>query len=418
MSNSINPGAASIAELRFLVVEDHDFQRWVLGSMLKRLGARYVFQASDGREALEIFRSLEPPIDIIVSDLDMPAMDGMEFMRHVGEADTNVSVIVASGLDPCLVASVENMARAYGVDLLGAIQKPFTSPRLEHLIGRHGTKAANSPHANKPAPVFSIEEMIRGLDNDEFEPFFQPKVEVATGRIAGAEALARWRHPRKGVVPPFVSPYSFIKPFEDNGQIDRLTWIMLDKAAGACREWHRAGLNITVSVNLSLQTLGDMTLADRVTELVRDRGLEPRDVILEVTESAKIGNVGNALENLSRLRMKGFGLSIDDFGTGYSSLQQLARIPFTEIKIDGSFVRNASTQKAGLVVLESSLAMARKLKISAVAEGVETESDWRLLERLGCDLAQGYFIAMPLPAEGFLDWARKRDGIQSRSARR
>ena len=408
MSNSNNPGPASIAELRFLVVEDHDFQRWVLGSMLKRLGARYVFQASDGREALEIFRSLEPRIDIIVSDLDMPAMDGLEFMRHVGEAGTNVSVIVASALDPSLIASVQNMARAYGVDLLGALRKPFTLPKLEQLIGQRGTKAAGSPQANSPAPVFSLDEMIDGLNNDEFEPFFQPKVEIATGRIAGFEALARWRHPGKGVVPPFVPPYAFIKPFEDNGHIDRLTWIMLDKAAGNCREWHRAGVNATVSVNLSLQTLTDMTLADRVTQLVRDRGLEPRDVILEVTESASLVNVGMALENLSRLRMKGFGLSIDDYGTGYSSLQQLARIAFSEIKIDGSFVRNASTQEAGLVVLESSLAMARKLKIPAVAEGVETDSDWRLLERLGCDLAQGYFIAMPLPGEALLDWTRRR----------
>lgn len=408
MSNSIDPGPALIADLRFLVVEDHDFQRWMLDSMLKQLGARYVFQARDGREALEIFRSLEPPIDIIVSDLDMPAMDGMEFMRHVGEAGTNVSAIVASALDPSLVASVENMARAYGVDFLGAIPKPFTSPKLEHLIARRGAKAARSQHANKPAPVFGLDEMIEGLDNDEFEPFFQPKVEVATGRLVGAEALARWRHPRKGVVPPFVPPLAFIKPFEDNGQIDRLTWIMLDKAARSCREWRRAGVNITVSVNLSLQTLVDVTLADRLTQLVRDRGLEPRDLVLEVTESARLAHMGNALENLSRLRMKGFGLSIDDYGTGYSSLQQLTRIAFTEIKIDGSFVRNASTQEAGLVVLESSLAMARKLKISAVAEGVETDADWRLLERLGWDVAQGYFIAKPLPGEDFLGWAGKR----------
>ena len=407
MSNSPNAQPASIADQRFLVVEDHDFQRWVMGTMLKRLGARYVFQASDGREALEIFRSLDSPIDVIVSDLDMPSMDGMEFMRHVGEAGTDVSVIVASALDPSLVASVETMARAYGVDLLGAIQKPFTSSKLESLVARRGTKPVDTPHA-KPAPVFNLEEMVDGLENDQFEPFFQPKVEVATGRVTGVEALARWRHPGKGIVPPFVSPYAFIKPFEDNGQIDRLTWIMLDKAAAKCREWRQAGVNVNVSVNLSLQTLADVTIADRVTQLVRDRGLEPRDVILEVTESARLAHVGNALENLSRLRMKGFGLSIDDYGTGYSSLEQLTRIPFTEIKIDGSFVRNASTREAGLVVLESSLAMARKLKISAVAEGVETEADWRLLERLGCDLAQGYFIAMPLPGESVLDWIRKR----------
>ena len=161
-----------------------------------------------------------------------------------------------------------------------------------------------------------------------------------------------------------------------------------------------------MSVNLSLKSLADVHLADRVTDLVRSQELDPRHVVLEVTESAATTDVGKALENLARLRMKGFGLSIDDYGTGYSSMQQLTRIAFTELKIDQSFVTNAAKQESARVILESSLEMAKKLNMTAVAEGVETQADWNLLRQLGCDLAQGYFIARPMEAGAYLDWVR------------
>ncbi|UUZ73935.1 EAL domain-containing protein [Polaromonas sp. P1(28)-8] len=182
--------------------------------------------------------------------------------------------------------------------------------------------------------------------------------------------------------------------------------VMLRKSAALCRTWLSAGLQATVSVNLSPQSLGDVNLADRVTQLVLDQGLEPRHMVLEVTESVATTNVGRALENLARLRMKGFGLSIDDYGTGYASMQQLTRIAFTELKIDQSFVTNATKQASARVVLESSLDIARKLNITAVAEGVETQADWNLLRQLGCAFAQGYFIARPMEAGAYLDWAR------------
>jgi EAL domain-containing protein (putative c-di-GMP-specific phosphodiesterase class I) len=181
---------------------------------------------------------------------------------------------------------------------------------------------------------------------------------------------------------------------------------MLRKAAAFCSTWRSAGLEATVSVNLSLKSLTDIQLADRVTELVGSQNLEPRHMVLELTESAATTDVGKALENLARLRMKGFGLSIDDYGTGYSSMRQLTRIAFTELKIDQSFVTNAAKQESAKVILESSLDMAKKLNIQAVAEGVETQADWNLLRQLGCGLAQGYFIAKPMEGEVFLNWVR------------
>ncbi len=390
-----------IADCSVLVVEDHDFQRGVLLGVLARLGVKRVFEAVDGRSALEILTSVKGSIDIVITDLDMPGMDGMEFIRRLGEAALPVSIILASALDRSLLAAVETMVTAYGIDLLGTIEKPATPLKLQSLIDRYQTRRPGPQAPFPAAPSFTAEEIAQGLERGEFEPFFQPKVELVTGRLKGAEALARWRHPRWGI----VAPGAFIKTLEDNGMIDALTWIMLRRSAALCSGWRAAGLDMTVAVNLSVKSLDDPQLARHAVEIVTEQQLEPRHMVLEVTESAASTELASALENLCRLRMKGFGLSIDDYGTGYSSMQQLARIAFTELKIDQAFVRDASSKEASLIILSSSLEMARRLKISAVAEGVETPEDWDLLRRYGCDMAQGYLIAPPMGAAAFGEWA-------------
>jgi EAL domain-containing protein (putative c-di-GMP-specific phosphodiesterase class I) len=400
-----------LSELKFLAVEDHEFQRGMLLKMLARLGATQVSTAADGFAALEIVMSPGAAIDIIISDLDMPGMDGLEFMRHVGEARIPVAIILASALESVLLDSVETMTRAYGVKILGVIQKPITPEKLAALIKLHLPAPANPNLTQTDALSFTVEEIVQGIRNDEFEPFFQPKVELASGRIKGAEALARWRHPQKGI----VAPYAFVGPLEEHNLIDKLTWLMLSKALDFCCEWRtESGSDVSVSINVSAKSLADVNFAERVIELVKCKSHDCRNIILEVTESAATTDIGHSLENLSRLRMKGFGLSIDDYGTGYSSLQQLARIAFTEIKIDQSFIRSAATKQAARTILESSIDMAKRLGIVTVAEGIETEKDWDLLRELGCDLAQGYLIAKPLESSEFLAWVRDRPGIDWR----
>src|SRR5712692_3785216 len=198
----------SIANLNFLIAEDHDFQRSVLVRILESLGARTVHEASDGHGALKILQDPARPVDIVISDLDMPGMDGMEFIRRLGEAKVRISIILASALERKLIASIATMTEAYGIKLLGVVEKPLSPEKLEPLIKLYKPAKAEPDRPKAAGPTFTLEEIAAGLKNNEFEPFYQPKIELATGQVKGAEALARWRHAQQGI----VAPYAFIKP--------------------------------------------------------------------------------------------------------------------------------------------------------------------------------------------------------------
>jgi EAL domain-containing protein (putative c-di-GMP-specific phosphodiesterase class I) len=388
-----------LAPIRFLIVEDHGYQRWLTANILEQLGAARIRCAADGRAALEMLADPNGAPEIIISDLDMPEMDGMEFIRHVGEGSHQASLIVASGLDRSVISAAAAAAEAYGVRLLGSIAKPVTAKKLQPLLALH------EPRAVKDAtPMFQAPEIAEGMRRGEFAAFFQPEVDIESGEVVGAEALARWRHPARGL----VSADAFIAPMESAGLLESLTDIVLTSAVQNCRYWRMEGYPMTVSVNLSPSLLADSTISERLTAFVRSRNLEAQHVVFEITESTAATNLGKTLENLARLRMNGFGLSIDDYGTGYSSMQRLARVPFTQLKVDKSFVQNASSSPASRALVESSIDLARKLGISAVAEGVETQAQWNLLRACGCRLAQGHFIARPMEGSDLHHWLQSR----------
>jgi EAL domain-containing protein (putative c-di-GMP-specific phosphodiesterase class I)/AmiR/NasT family two-component response regulator len=398
-SNDAASVAPPAADLHVLIVEDHDFQRRALGHLMRSLGAAEVYEAKDGIDALKKLRQQANDIDLILCDLDMPNMDGMEFIRHFGQLDCPAAVIISSAHDSNVINSVQIMAQAYGVRLLGVIEKPATIAVISQLLATANQELPLSQTQVFAAlPGFSLEEIKEGIEAGQFEPFFQPKADIHTGRIVGAEALARWRHPERGI----VGPYAFIDTLERSGNLDALTFLMLRRAALAVRGWQKHDLDLCVSVNLSLTSLEDTALADRITRTVAGVDVDPSRIILEITESAAMTEVAPALENLARLRLRGFGLSIDDFGTGFSSMQQLGRIAFTELKIDRSFVSRMTDNKEARAIVESSIDMARRLKISSVAEGVESQNEWNALKAAGCKLAQGYFIARPVEDEEFI----------------
>ena len=390
--------------LRYLVVDDDPDQRYLVARTLSTMGLANVIEATSGREALEVLARVDEPVDVVISDLQMPDIDGMELIRKIGEKALPVSVILVSALDDVLLGSAATMTQAYGVRIIGTIGKPVTRDKvftvLRHYVPHHAVVESSLDKAFPLEP----EQVLAGIAGGQFEPFFQPKVELATGRVVGAEALARWRHPAYGL----LGPETFLPPLARAGYLDELSWIMLALAALEAERWCSAGLNLSVAVNVSATSLADPDYAEAVTQIVGGQGLESNRMILELTESEAIRNVAAALENLTRLRMRGFGLAIDDYGVGYSSMQELSRMPFTELKIDRSFVTAAAGSEKHRMMIAHTVEVARLLGLKTVAEGVETKAEMELLRSLGCDMIQGFLVAEPMDGRELLCWMLAR----------
>ncbi|NGZ85029.1 EAL domain-containing protein [Duganella aceris] len=389
-----------IAQLHFLVAEGDQVQRHALADILVHLGVGRITQAPDGHTALRHFSAgITPAVDIAIIDLALPGMDALELIRRLADARCRAGIIIVGAQTNAVLFSVESMADAYGINVLGAIGKPVIGARLEALI-THYVAPADKPAARAADKPLSFAEVGQGLQAREFDPFFQPKIELETGQVKGLEMFARWRHPLYGV----LGPASFMQALEENKRIDFLDWSMIEKSVAACRTLHDQGIPISFSINVDQGTLAHPQFMDQIGACLARHRIMPDYITFEMTESAVLTTDPHFLERLLRLRMKGFGLAIDDYGTGRSNLQLLARIPFSELKIDRSFVDGASKKQAIGTVLRSCLGLARSLDRRSVAVGVETKQDWDFLQGLGCTYAQGYYIAKPMPLEEFPAW--------------
>ena len=378
-------------DLQVMVVEDHGFQRRIALRLLAELGLKQILEGADGLHALQIRRQQAVPPEVVLVDLDMPGMDGIECISHIAHEHLARSVVVVSALDPALLNTVQTMARAYGLRVLGSVEKPLTRDKLETVLSRFDDNAGEAP--DDAVAEFSVQDLTHALANGEIVAWFQPQVEFANGKVIGAEALARWERPDGSV----VRPHQFVPIMEREGLANALTERMLEEACRWKQSWDHGGTRIKMSVNVSAIALADPSAADRYQSILEGHDIKPEEMILEITESSVMSDAARGLGLLARLRLKGFGLSIDDFGTGYSSLAQLSQIPFTELKIDQGFVLDAHAQPRKRAVVEASLDLARKLGLTTVAEGVESIEDWQMLAELGCDIAQGYLIGRPVP---------------------
>ncbi|WP_426207824.1 EAL domain-containing response regulator [Massilia sp. TWP1-3-3] len=388
-----------IAHLHFLVAEGETRARKSLCDMLATLGATQITEVSDGNSALKCFHdTYAPPVSIAIVDLGLAGMDGLELIRHLAAMNCRARVIIIGQLESMLLFSIETMAQAYGLELLGTLAKPVNGAALQELIGHYVPPPAPSQRA--PVPIFTFAQVGLGLQERQFEPYFQPKIALETGHVKGLEVFARWVHPDHGV----LGPSSFIDALEENNRIDFLDWWMIEKSVERCRELHDQGLTVEVSINVAPETLAHPAFMQQISACVERHQVAPRYLTFEMPESSVLTNDPSFLERLVRLRMIGYGLAIDDYGTGRSNLQLLARVPFTELKIDRSFVDGASRKRGLGTVLSSCLALAKSLDRESCAVGVETRQDWDFLQGLGCTYAQGYHIARPMKAEAFPAW--------------
>ncbi len=357
------------------------------------------FDVEQFHNAAAFMEQYDKRADVIVLDLIMPGVDGVEVIRYLAGIDCDSKLILISGFDTGVLHSAQKLATEQGLNVGGSLSKPFRFDELYQLLNNLSITPKSLARNRRVEPP-SADELRRALANNELVVHYQPKVDLNERCITAVEALVRWQHPNAGLIGPDL----FIPIAEQHGLINDLTWIVFEQVLAQCLSWRDQGLTVQVAVNMSAHTLKELALPEKMDGLVQKYGLEPSQIVLEVTETALMQELTKSLEILTRLRMKGFHLSIDDFGTGYSSLVQLHRAPFSEIKIDRSFVLDMDRDKESYAIVETVIVLGHKLGMKIVAEGVETQANLKQLAAMGCDLAQGYHIARPQPADAITAW--------------
>lgn len=412
----------SVSSGRLLILDDDPAVGAFIGSAAAKIG----FDARAEADPNAFFTLLDQwsPTHIAL-DLVMPEMDGVQVLVELAKRKCSAQIIITSGIGGRVLEAAARSAREHGLHIAGMLTKPFLVSALKSML----LPGLQSPSAELRAPgvsrsdakldvfALSVSELERALANRELYLVYQPKIECAGGGVAGFEALVRWAHPSHGL----IMPDQFIPLAEESGLIDALTDVVLDQSvrwlttlwpavAAAVPARASGGLAacISMSINLSAKTLKDLTFVDRVATWCQEHAIDPARLIFELTETSAMENPATSLALLTRLRMKGFQLSIDDFGTGYSSMLQLVRMPFSEIKVDRSFVSTALKSKESRTVVRSIVDLGRSLGIKVVAEGVENSETLEYLKQIGCDLAQGYLVGRPMNGDAIGQWLTRR----------
>jgi EAL domain-containing protein (putative c-di-GMP-specific phosphodiesterase class I)/ActR/RegA family two-component response regulator len=340
----------------------------------------------------------------IIIDLLMPGMDGVEVLRNLATKGCSANIIMMSGMGSKVLESAQRVGLERGLRIIGILPKPFKPKELRALLDAdaHGRVRPEPPVAADAEGL--LEDIEPALKDGQFVLHYQPKVHLPSGRAAGVEALVRWQHPRLGLLPPD----RFLPLIEQSGNMDRLTVRVIDAALA----WFARtddGSTRQLAINISAGSLTDVGFTDLLHEHCARFNVDPTRIILELTETTAPQRTAELLDILTRVRLKGFHLSIDDFGTGYSSLVQLAQLPFSEIKIDRSFVWGMLSSEEARKIVAITVTLGKELQLTTVAEGVESEAQAQALAALECDQAQGYFFARPMDGEAARTWLRERN---------
>lgn len=392
------PSNSPIEEMKTLLIDDEPFMLKLLARQLEKLGVTDIATHERARAALALLEFGAEQVDLVFCDLQMPEMDGVEFVRHLARIGYTGGVVLVSGENERILKTAERLAVAHRLNVRGILHKPVSPHQLGLILQRYVQGHAHA--ARRHQKIYDPEELRGAIADGQLINHYQPKIVIESGAVAGMEALVRWQHPRDGL----VLPDQFIATAEEHGLIDSLTRTVLTEALRETRNWHTAGFDWHVSVNVSMDNLATLDFPEFIAREASAAGVPLKRLVLEVTESRLMKNLLAPLDILTRLRLKHIGLSIDDFGTGYSSLAQLRDLPFDELKVDRSFVHGAWRDASLRAIFEASLGMAHQLGLRIVAEGVEDEDDWNFLRQAGCDMAQGFLIARPMPAADLESW--------------
>lgn len=383
---------------RTLIIAGDGATRRQLLDLCGQLGLAPAGTANSGNAALELLEAL-PPVGLLLCDVRLPDMDVTDFLLALSVRGCEAGLLLA-GLDcPRMRDTAAVLAGALGLRHCALLAQGVTLDGLRQAVHSiappPGQPQCAPPLAAAAPPPCDAPDIRCGLLRGEFELYYQPKVAMADRRLCGVEGLLRWHHPRHGL----LAPAAFLSCAEAAGLAELLTTKVLQMALGDWLVWRTQARPVPISINLSPLVLANPHFAEQLADTVQRAGVPPAALMLEITEHTEIADLGTALRNLLKLRLRGFQLSLDDYGAGHASILQLSRIPFSELKIDRRLVHGAWQRPHLKVLLEQAIRSARELGISVVAEGLETQQDWDFMHTLGCDMAQGYLIGKPMPAQ-------------------
>ena len=389
---------------RLLVVDDDLVQRVLISKIGSKLGYDSVvvpsYEAATELLAREAF-------DVMALDLSLGERDGVELLRFVAERNLRaMAIVIISGCDDRIMKATRRVATGLKLHLGGCLTKPLDLNRLRSALElpQRSPSAASSA---APPPRITPDRIARGLADHEFFVEFQPKIALRTERVVGAESLARWRTAEFGMVSPMV----FIPIAEEAGLMREVTDCILSSALSQGRKLIERNPGFTIAVNISGSLMSDLTLPDRIEEILRRENVPPSSLTVEITETTAMADVDRANDILVRLRLKNIGTAIDDFGTGYSSLAALARLPFSELKIDQSFIKGCESDDDMMKIVDASVALAKAFNMKVVAEGVESSQALEIIRRIGCDVAQGFYFAPSLRRSRAERWISQRNSL-------
>lgn len=392
----------ALNNMSILLVDDDPFYSQLAVEVLGNLGFDDVAVANDGNTGLNHLNAGKPGYDVIICDLNMPEMNGVEFIRHASKSGFDGGIILLSGENKRMLETAYGVAKTHDANILGAMSKPIDPEELRATMDRlqPNGESKRSFTPQEPISETQLRDGIEGSANDDVLLVFQPKIEVNTGKIVGVETLARWWNKDRGI----LGPGAFIPLAEEKGLIDSLTNKIYSKAVEQTAAWQKDKVDLRTAINFSVNSFSKQEFCDFLISTVHGNNIDPSNLLLEITETQAMSIAVSCLESIIGMRLNRFGLSIDDFGTGNSSLAQLKNIPFTELKVDRAFVTGAATNESALAILEASISLARKLEMVVVAEGVETREDWNLVQDLGVDYVQGFYCARPMSNEDLMSF--------------
>ena len=384
-------GKDMISPSRLLIIDDDADIRTLFRTVAEDMGF-IVAEAANQMQFSSAYEKLQPTV--ILLDLNMPEVDGVEFLRDLATRSCLAPIFLVSGQDERVLSTVQRLGRMLGLNMPDVLQKPVSIDTLETKL----EIAQNRSHKITP------EILQDAIDKNQFVLHYQPKVDLQSGEsfpVVGAEGLVRWLHPERGL----IYPAHFLPTIEDNGLINKLTGKLLRQTIRQQCEWSKHDLNLPISINLSPGQLNDLSLPDRIYKLLEAEKLDPALLVLEITEQAAMENVQLATDILTRLRIKNIAVSLDDFGAGFSSLAEIYRLPLSELKIDRSLAVDLDNDNGARTVMRGIQAMAKELNLPLCVEGVETMQTAIFLSSIGCSKAQGFLFSEALPPDDFFDYA-------------